>query len=245
MAVLELYQLAISHYCEKVRWALDYKQVEWRARNLLPGLHLKTAKRLTGQTSLPILVHDGRAIHDSSRILDHLDAHFRDPPLTPFEGALREEVLEWERFADADIGIDVRRICYHELLQYPDRVIPLMCQGGPWYGRLLLRGIFPQLQARMRRYMKINAAETLRSRDRLGQAIARVEAALEGRSYLVRDHFSRADLAVAALLAPPAMPPGYGVPWPAELPPALAADVARYGTVLGWVRSIYDRHRSR
>ena len=34
-----LYQFPISHYCEKVRWAMDYKKLEYKAKNLLPGLH--------------------------------------------------------------------------------------------------------------------------------------------------------------------------------------------------------------
>ena len=35
-----LWQLQISHYVEKVRWALDYKRVPHVRRTLLPGPHL-------------------------------------------------------------------------------------------------------------------------------------------------------------------------------------------------------------
>ena len=241
--MLELYQLAISHYCEKARWALDHKQLEWRPRTMLPGLHVKPAMKLSGQSSLPILVDDGQAIHGSSRILDHLDDRYPDRSLTPGEPELRRQALDWERFADERLGDDVRRICYHELLARPDVVIPLIAAGGPWYGRFLLRRIFPQLERRMRRYMRIDATETARSSERLAAAVRELAQALSGREYLVGDRFTRADLAVSALLAPFVMPDGYGVPWPHELPPALAAEAERHADVLGWVRGIYARHR--
>jgi glutathione S-transferase len=241
--LFELYQLAISHYCEKARWALDHKQLEWRPRTMLPGLHVKPAMKLSGQSSLPILVDDGQAIHGSSRILDHLDDRYPDRSLTPGEPELRRQALEWERFADERIGDDVRRICYHELLARPDVVIPLMTAGGPWYGRFLLRRIFGQLESRMRRYMKIDAEETTRSRERLATAVSDLMAGLADRRYLVGDRFTRADLAVCALLAPLAMPAGYGVPWPRELPPALAAEAERHAQALDWVSAIYAEHR--
>ena len=51
-----LWQLQISHYVEKVRWALDYKRVPHIRRTLLPGLHAVKTKRLTGDTSTaPVL----------------------------------------------------------------------------------------------------------------------------------------------------------------------------------------------
>ena len=72
--MLTLYQFPNSHYCEKVRWALDYKQLDYRIINLLPGLHVdRTAKKLAGSSSLPILVHDGKALQNSSDILTYLE----------------------------------------------------------------------------------------------------------------------------------------------------------------------------
>ena len=55
-----LYQFAGSHYCEKARWALDFKGVGYQARNLVPGFHMRTARRIATATMLPILVDDER-----------------------------------------------------------------------------------------------------------------------------------------------------------------------------------------
>jgi len=50
--MLTLYQFPISHYCEKIRWALDHKGLDYKLVNLLPGFHVSTAKKLSGRASL-------------------------------------------------------------------------------------------------------------------------------------------------------------------------------------------------
>lgn len=73
---LRLYQFAISHYCEKIRWALDYKNLNHEITNLLPGQHLNTVQKVTSgaSTSVPVLIHDNEVIQGSSSILDYLAA---------------------------------------------------------------------------------------------------------------------------------------------------------------------------
>ena len=67
---LKLYQFAISHYCEKIRWALDYKGLNYETVNLLPGQHVKTIRKLTGEaSSVPVLDHDGHVVQGSAAIL--------------------------------------------------------------------------------------------------------------------------------------------------------------------------------
>jgi glutathione S-transferase len=34
-----LYQFPLSHYCEKARWLLDHKELDYVAHNLIPGFH--------------------------------------------------------------------------------------------------------------------------------------------------------------------------------------------------------------
>ena len=65
---LKLYQFAISHYCEKIRWALDYKGLNHVTVSLLPGQHVKTVRKLTGKaSSVPVLDHDGQIVQGSAR----------------------------------------------------------------------------------------------------------------------------------------------------------------------------------
>ena len=68
-----LWQFTGSHFNEKARWALDWKGVRHERRSLLPGPHALKIWRMTGQTSVPVLELDGRAIHDSTRIIAALE----------------------------------------------------------------------------------------------------------------------------------------------------------------------------
>ena len=100
-----LWQLQISHYVEKVRWALDYKRVSHLRRTLLPGLHLSKAKRLTGDTSTtPVLTIDRQSIGDSTRIIAAIEDQWPEPPLYPEDRAQRRRALELEEFFDEELG---------------------------------------------------------------------------------------------------------------------------------------------
>ena len=62
-----LYVFAISHYCEKARWALEYLGVEYEIRYLAPGIHIKVARKLgAAGTSLPMLPVAGRGLQGSA-----------------------------------------------------------------------------------------------------------------------------------------------------------------------------------
>jgi len=240
--MLSLYQFPISHYCEKVRWALDHKQLDYRVVNLLPGFHVGTAKKLAGRSSVPILVHDARAIRNSSDIINYLETLVPAHALTPTDAEARQEALEWEHFADREIGPWVRRVCYHTLLEHPALVIPFFTLNGPWYGPWVLRPLFPSLSKKMRKLMNINAASTQEGQARITQALDKVHER-QGNRYLVGEQFSRADLAVASLLAPLCRPAGYGLDWPSAYPEPLAGFVASLSEKLAWVNRLYAEHR--
>src|SRR5262249_11490909 len=95
-----LYQFALSHYCEKVRWALDYKGIDYRIVNFIPGPHLIQTRRLAPQTSVPILVDNGTVIQDSTEILHYLDRTYPEKSLTPENENLKKDAIELEEYFD-------------------------------------------------------------------------------------------------------------------------------------------------
>lgn len=213
---LKLYQFAISHYCEKVRWALDYKGINYQAVYLLPGQHVKTVKALGADaSSVPVLVHNGHCVQDSAAILDYLDETFPERPLTPADPAARDQALTWERRMDEELGPAVRCFAYHYFLQRPKVVTPMLTAGTPFYNRWLIRLAFSRVDEIMRKWMKINEKTADQSRQTMERYLTELAQAYQTADYLAGDAFSRADLTAAAFLAPLFQPPQYPVPWPA------------------------------
>jgi glutathione S-transferase len=242
-----LWQLQISHYNEKVRWALDHKRVPHVRRSLLPGLHSVKAKRLTGDVdTTPVMTLDGRSIGDSTRIIAALEERWPKPPLYPEDEAERRRALELEEFFDEELGPHIRRAVYHELLPYPEKVVPLFTNGQAPAGRALVRATFPVLRVGMRQRMRINADAAERSRKRTVEAMDRLEAEIGPSGYLVGDSFTVADLTAAALFYPVARPPEFPYPSIADPPPSAREFIDPLGERPGgeWVAEIYRRHRS-
>lgn len=240
---LVLYQFPLSHFCEKVRWALDFKGVEYRTKNLLPGMHAKTTKKIGGQSSVPVLEHNGRYIQGSGKIISYLDEQFPTKRLTPVNSQEAQAALEWERYLDEEIGVHIRRYMYNVLLRHPSLVTGFLATGGPFWAKPFLLVIFPVLSKKMRQLMKINAANAGLSKQHLHKALKRMNESLSGKKFLVGDRFSRADLTAAALLAPLFMPPKYGLKWPNRLPEPLASEVNAIAPQLDWAKSIYSKYR--
>ncbi|MDX1756416.1 MAG: glutathione S-transferase family protein [Marinobacter sp.] len=245
MAV-KLYQFAISHYCEKARWALDYKGIQYQPVNLLPGQHIKVVKQLADQSSVPVLVHDDRVVQGSAAIIDYLDKAFPEPPLTPTDPETRQRVLEWERRLDKVAGPAVRCYCYHYLLQRPKLVAPMLAAQTPFYNRYLIRLGFSRIEELMRKFMKINEQTARSSQDAMEQVLKELTKAYQQSDYLVGDRFSRADLTAAALFAPLFQPESYPVPWPTmeKLPEPMRDWVTGQQPELLPLQRVYQQHRA-
>ena len=248
VAIPVLWQLQISHYVEKVRWALDYKRVPHIRQSLLPGLHAIKAKRLTGDTStVPVLTLRGRSIGDSTRIIAALEERWPQPPLYPEDAALRRRALELEEFFDEQLGPYIRRAFYQELLPHPELVVPLFTEGRSLATRTLLRAVFPILRVAMRRRFEISSESATHSRAKIIAALDRLEREISPSGYLVGDSFTVADLTAAALY--------YPVARSASFPCAMVADddlPAPWREFLDslaqrpggrWIAEIYRQHR--
>ena len=110
-----LWQFRVSHYNEKVRWALDWKRIPHRRVRLTPGFHLMRVRRLTGQNKVPVLIADGEPLADSTQIIATLERQQPEPPLYPADPEARARALAIEDHYDEQVAPDVRRIfwsCY-------------------------------------------------------------------------------------------------------------------------------------
>jgi len=123
-----LFVFAISHYCEKARWALDSLGVEYELRHLPPGAHVQITKQLgAAGSSLPLLVSEERVVHGSGAIVDWAESAAADPSrrLSPAP-ELEEERRALEQRLDDVAGVHVRRYYYSEaIVDHPDSVRPI------------------------------------------------------------------------------------------------------------------------
>jgi glutathione S-transferase len=242
-----LWQLQISHYNEKVRWALDYKRIPHTRRSMLPGVHRVMARRLAGVPTSPVLTIGDEGIGESSAILQAIEERWPEPQLIPTDPDQRRRALELDDWFDEELGPHIRRAVYYELLPYPDVVVPLFTDGASDVSRKLLRGTFPVLRVGMRKLMNIYEEPAARSRDKTVAALDRLEAELDGNDYLVGDRFTVADVTAASLFYPLALPPEFPYTSPTfdELPDGAREFIGSMRDRPGgrWVAEMYRRHR--
>src|SRR5438128_2030362 len=245
MATPLLWHFPISHFNEKARWALDWKRVPHVRRTLGPG-YLLRVWWATGRGTLPVLWLDGKAIGDSTRIIEALERRWPDPPLYPRDEAARRRALELEDFFDEELGPPLRAAIVGPLLANdPDAAIAVLTLGMPARVRRTARAIFPAFRAFYRFRHGINRATVEAARGKMIVALDRIAAELQPSGYLVGDAFSVADLTAAALFAPLVMPRELQYRLPDPPPPVLVG----YRSALGghpayrWVTDMYRRHR--
>ena len=53
---MKLLEFPHSHYCEKARWALDFKGIPFEAVAVMPGLHMLTIRLYAPDTAVPVLL---------------------------------------------------------------------------------------------------------------------------------------------------------------------------------------------
>jgi glutathione S-transferase len=243
-----LWQIDVSHYSEKVRWALAWKGVEHRRRSPVPGAHMAVAAWLTrgGQVTFPVLSIDGERIGDSTAIIAALEDRYPEPPLYPADPEQRRSALELEDFFDEELGPHIRHLAWHEFRNDRERFTELMKHTAP--GPLARMPGVAAGYARAFTALRFRAGSTKQAelgRTKVLAALNRLEAELGEGEYLVGESFTVADLTAASLFYP-LVQPEEG-PMPADLPSA--AGFERFRAPLKerrgfqWVAEMFRRHR--
>jgi glutathione S-transferase len=240
-----LWHLKVSNYNEKARWALDYKQVPHARRAVIPGRHRAIARELAGGNTFPVLSLDGRAIGDSTQIIEVLERRYPEPPLYPADPIDRRRALELEDYFDEQLGPHARLLFLHHTL--PDPKLMLRAFAPDLHGRryALARVMFPAVRRRLQAQFNIDANSVALANEKLVAAGARFRAELQPSGYLVGRGFSVADLTLAALIAPLVAPPEFPYPQPQRRHPRLAPvrEALASEGLLYWTRDMYARHR--
>jgi glutathione S-transferase len=240
-----LWHLKVSNYNEKARWALDYKRVPHVRRAADPGRHQAIARELTGGRTFPVLVLDGEAIGDSTRIIEVLERRYPDPALYPAEPDERRRALELEDFFDEELGPHARVLVVPHMLPDADLTLGAFFPDLTGPRRLAVRAAFPAVRRRMAATVGVDERRVGRAFEKVRAAGERFRAELQPSGYLVGDEFTVADLTLASLLAPAVAPEQFPYPQPQREHPLLAPlrDVLAEPGLLDWTREMYARHR--
>jgi glutathione S-transferase len=227
MPALELIELHPSPWSERVRWALEWKGVDYARRPFVPIAGEEELRRTTGLSTVPVLLAGGEVIGDSDAAVGWLEERHPTPPLLPADPRERAQVRAWELTAT-------------EVLAPFGRLVMI--------GRYKTLGLQPLADHFAAKYGWSPATEA--RADRILRGLLRdLEGALERAPYLVGDAFTRADLTVAAMLNPiVGLPPDELY----EVDPGMRGmfgiapdDEAAFATLRRWRDAVYRRHRGR
>jgi glutathione S-transferase len=232
--MIELYKLHWSHYVEKVRWALDFKQLPWRGIDIV-AFTKKEMQRFDCAQTVP-LIHDtstGVAISDSSPIIRYLDETYPDRALLPADPIEREAVWQWMLRLDSTLGLHARRLGYTQVIMECPNILsrlfmPDVCSGlftRPGWRALAapLLGAMLTLRFRFHRNREDRVYEALETQ------LIPIAAQLERDDFLVGGRFSAADIALASLLRPLRIVPHF-------------ADHPQLRSLFAWQQRLFREH---
>lgn len=273
---VRLITIPVSHYCEKIRWALTRLQIPFVEERHMPPFHRFATRRLgqqlspsqvteternmspinrfvsrsIGGQSVPVLVTGTDILTNSEEILRYIDAIAPDRyKLYPPDPQHRQQVEELVTSFDSVLGPLVRQWTYSYLMDQPHLIKPLWCEGVPWFERQLFPVVFPWMRSNALQMYGISDASAIAAHAQICEIFAAVGRLLaDGRTYLVGNHFSAADLTFATLAAAVVVPEGYGVKLPDldRLPFKMTVSIQAFRETLAgkFVLRLYEEHPS-
>lgn len=125
--MLTLYDFGNSVCCQKVRITLRAKALDWQSITVdLFKAEQYDPKylKLNPKGIVPTLVHDGKAIIESTLICEYLDDTFPEPRLIPAEPWLRTRMRLWSKAVDEGLFEGVTEISFSAMFRERMRNMP-------------------------------------------------------------------------------------------------------------------------
>lgn len=244
--MLELYQFELSQYSEKVRFILDFKGLDYRPVEVVPGVGQLDLFRLSGQTKVPVLKDGETVIADSTEIALYLDRKYPENPLLPHDPVQRGQCLLMEEWADESIGLKGRVALVGALNQNPGLRASILPKQTPSVFKNLVSAVPPAMLDFFGSGVGFGGEAVKEAMRGLHQDLEALTLILQHQPYLIGEKPTLADLAVAALSLAIKIPGDDYLNIPQELKgkgiPGLA-DNSAYGTFFDWRDRLYQEFR--
>lgn len=199
---LELYHHGSSVCAAKVRFALAEKRLSWISHyvDILNGEQFQPDFLLINPRAVvPVLVHDGEVIPESTVICEYLDESFREHPIYPESPLERAHVRIWTKAVDEELHPACSALTYIVSHRHT-----IMRNGVGSFEEFLQTAANEGRAARTLKWQWIQdglaapgAADKIRLYDNY---LNRMEQALGDSEWLVGSSFSMADIAMTPYL---------------------------------------------
>lgn len=196
--MLELYHHGSSVCAAKVRFALAEKDIAWESHylDILAGEHFNEKfLALNPKGMVPVLVHDGRPIIESTLICEYVETVFPDNPVYPRDPLLTYQARLWTKAVDEDLHPACSAITYVVSHRHT-----IMRNGVANFEEFLKTPSNESMEARKVKWQWLQhgldapgAADRIRLYDRY---LHKMNDSLAGHKWLVGDEFSIADIAL-------------------------------------------------
>ena len=227
-----LITIPISHFCEKARWALQWSKIPYAEEMHLQGFHFFPTYRWAKCDSVPVLICQDGALKDSTDILKWADKNApEDRKLYPRQPELHHQVEVFEEYLDG-FGAAGRLWMYTYVLGDLPLILSYSAKHNvPWYQRKLMPLIFPVLKKKLEEILGMTDRSRAESQQVIDTVFDDIAKRLsDGRSFLIGNQFTAADLTFAALAAAVLIPENYGVALPKleELPASMSEQIRKW-----------------
>ncbi|NJO42795.1 MAG: glutathione S-transferase family protein [Cyanobacteria bacterium RU_5_0] len=244
--MLELYQFELSHYCEKIRLILDYKGLAYRKIEVPPGLGQLDLYRISGQRQVPVLKDGTEVIADSTAIAHYLDQKYPDRPIIPVDPKQRALCLLMEEWADESIGFNARKVLLGTFNHDPRFRTAVLPTNTPNFLKTLVETFPSEALDFLGTGVGFGSDAVRTARKAMQQNLECLSVLLVDSPFLVADHPTLADFAVAGLTMYIKFPAGSYLDIPESLKglgvPGLADDPV-YIVFWEWRDRLYANYR--
>ncbi len=196
--MLDLYHHGSSACAAKVRFALEEKHLDWASHvvDIFRGEQFSQDFRaLNPKAVVPVLVHDGFVIPESTIICEYLEEAFPSDAIYPTSARGRAQVRFWTKAVDEELHPACSAITYvvshrHTLLRNGVGTFEDFLTNGAPEGAATRRVKWEWIQHGLE---APGAADKIRLYDAY---MHKMEHALKDTAWLVEDRFSMADIAM-------------------------------------------------